>query len=146
MDHLAGADFPTPRRVAGAKGRDESVKPQFSAQRFIEHFDLQPFFEAVYGPDLAGKLDDKRDLLRHALGEHGIDPASAVMIGDRAQDVHAALANRMRALGVLYGYGSKDELQDAGAHALCESVALLGDSIDALAQPTAALRKIEASS
>lgn len=108
-------------------------KPQRYADRIIEHYGLRPFFDGVYGPDLGGRLDDKRDLLRHALDERGIEPARAMMIGDRAQDVRAARANALRALGVLYGYGSADELNGAGAHALCEAVAGLADAVDACA-------------
>ena len=105
-------------------------KPQKYATRIVEHFELRPYFEDVYGPDLAGKLDDKRDLLRHAVAERTIDASRSMMIGDRAQDVRAALANGMHSMGVLYGYGSADELNGAGAHVLCQSVASIVDSID----------------
>jgi phosphoglycolate phosphatase len=128
-------------------------KPHRYATRIVEHFELKPFFEEVYGPDLAGKLDDKRDLLKHAIAQHAsssaaIDPARALMIGDRAQDIRAGLANDMRALGVLYGYGSAGELTGAGASALCPSVDALVESIASLAGATdpPAGRKIDASS
>lgn len=128
-------------------------KPHRYATRIVEHFELKPFFEEVYGPDLAGKLDDKRDLLRHAIAQHAeggraIDPERALMIGDRAQDVRAGLANNIRALGVLYGYGSAGELTSAGATALCPSVDALVESIGELAvaiDPFAG-RKIDVSS
>ncbi len=100
-------------------------KPQRYADRIIDHFGLRHFFAAVYGPDLGGKLDDKRDLLRHAVAEQNITAAHALMIGDRAQDMRAALSNQMGALGVLYGYGTSEELTGAGAHALCAEVAAL---------------------
>jgi phosphoglycolate phosphatase len=116
-------------------------KPHRYAARIVEHFGLMPFFDAVYGPDLAGRLDDKRDLLCHAIKMHGVDPARAMMIGDRAQDVRAALGNGVHAMGVLYGYGAAEELTGAGAHALCESVWALPDSIAAFAG-----RKTDASS
>lgn len=97
-------------------------KPQRYADRIVEHFGLRPYFEGVHGPDLAGALDDKRALLAHAIAQRGIDPSRALMIGDRAQDMRAAGANGVRGLGVLYGYGSRDELLDAGAAALCADV------------------------
>jgi len=100
-------------------------KPQRYAERIIDHFELRQFFSAVYGPDLGGRLDDKRDLLRHAVSEQRITAARALMIGDRAQDMRAARSNRMGALGVLYGYGSSEELTGAGAHSLCAEVAAL---------------------
>lgn len=37
------------------------------------------------------------------------------MVGDRKYDVCGAHANRMKALGVLWGYGARDELEAAGA-------------------------------
>jgi phosphoglycolate phosphatase len=100
-------------------------KPQHYADRIIDHFGLRQFFSAVYGPDLRGNLDDKRDLLRHAVAEQGITAAHALMIGDRAQDMRAARSNHMGALGVLYGYGTSEELTRAGAHSLCAEVAAL---------------------
>ena len=105
-------------------------KPQRYADRIIDHFRLRQYFSAVYGPDLGGRLDDKRELLRHAVDEQGISAAHALMIGDRAQDMHAALSNRMGALGVLYGYGTSGELTGAGAHALCADVAALPAAVD----------------
>jgi phosphoglycolate phosphatase len=108
-------------------------KPQRYADRIVEHFGLRRYFEGVHGPDLAGALDDKRTLLAHAIVERGIDPSRALMIGDRAQDMRAAAANGVRGLGVLYGYGSRDELLDAGADALCESVEALPAAVAACA-------------
>jgi phosphoglycolate phosphatase len=67
----------------------------------------------VYGADLAGALDEKRALLAHALAKERIDAAGAIMVGDRHHDVRAALANGTRAIGVLWGYGSREELQGA---------------------------------
>jgi phosphoglycolate phosphatase len=108
-------------------------KPQRYADRIVEHFGLRTFFEGVHGPDLAGALDDKRALLAHTIAKRGIDPSRAMMIGDRAQDMRAAGANGVRGLGVLYGYGSRDELLDAGAAALCESVDALPAAVVACA-------------
>jgi phosphoglycolate phosphatase len=104
-------------------------KLQPYAQRIVDHFALGRFFSRVYGADDAGTLDDKRKLLAHALAEERIDPAGALMIGDRAQDMLAAKVNRLAGLGVLYGYGSREELVEAGASALCASVADLPDAI-----------------
>ena len=111
-------------------------KPQRYAARIVEHFELARYFEAVYGPDLAGAMDDKRKLLAHALAERRIDPARAIMIGDRAQDMLAASAARVAGLGVLYGYGSTGELLAAGASALCDSVDALPGAIDQLRRNT----------
>jgi phosphoglycolate phosphatase len=94
-------------------------KPAVYAIRIVEHFGLKPYFERVFGSELDGTRVDKRDLLRYALDEAKVDPAGAIMIGDRSHDVVGARTNGMTAIGVLYGYGSEAELRDAGAHHIC---------------------------
>lgn len=94
-------------------------KPAVYANRIVAHFGLKPYFERVFGSELDGTNVDKRDLLRYALGEAQVDPANAIMIGDRSHDVVGARTNGMTAIGVLYGYGSEAELRDAGAHHIC---------------------------
>jgi phosphoglycolate phosphatase len=86
---------------------------------------LEPYFAGVYGPELEGRFDDKVDLLAHLLEIEKVSPERAVMIGDRAGDIVAARANRVRSIGVLWGYGSERELTDAGADGLCGSPAEL---------------------
>ena len=78
------------------------------AQRIVKHFELQGSFERVFGSELDGTRSDKSELLACALGETGVVSQEAIMIGARN--------NEMTAVGVLYGYGSEDELVAAGAH------------------------------
>jgi phosphoglycolate phosphatase len=89
------------------------------AERIIDHFKLRIYFERVFGSELDGTRSDKTDLLSYALKTTGIDPTQAIMIGDRSHDMIGARNNKMTAVGVLYGYGSKQELLDAGAHHIC---------------------------
>ena len=96
-------------------------KAHVYATRIIAHFKLDGYFEQVFGAELDGTRTDKTELLKYALLTAGIDPAEALMIGDRSYDIVGARNNGMRTLGVLYGYGSRDELIDAGAHGLCAS-------------------------
>lgn len=65
--------------------------------------------------DLDGTRTDKADLLAHIIDETGIDPAATVMVGDRRHDVIGAIRNRIRPVGVTWGYGSRSELTEAGA-------------------------------
>ena len=88
-------------------------KPGVYARRIVTHFGLDGAFAAVYGSGLDGALDYKRDLLAHLIIREGIDPSRTQMIGDRHHDVRAARANATSAIGVLWGYGSRDELADA---------------------------------
>ena len=107
-------------------------KPQPFADRILEHFSLRQYFSAVYGSTFGGALSNKADLIAHILAERGLAGSSAVMVGDRKYDVLGAAKSRVPCVGVLYGYGSREELLEAGAAALCEHpcdlVALL-DSI-----------------
>jgi phosphoglycolate phosphatase len=93
-------------------------KPQLYADRIVTHFGLAPHLSGVHGPDLDGRLDDKRDLMASLLATERLSPAQCVMIGDRAQDMAAATANNVAGLGVLWGYGTREELMSAGARSL----------------------------
>jgi phosphoglycolate phosphatase len=68
---------------------------------------------------LDGSYSDKTELLEHILENQGITPDNAVMIGDRRFDMIGAKNHGIRALGVLWGYGSAEELESAGADAVC---------------------------
>lgn len=88
------------------------------ALRIVEHFDLAPFFSETFGSGLDGSLQHKDALLAHALAQTGVDPRAAAMIGDRKFDVLGAKANDVPTIGVAWGYGSRAELEAAGAAAI----------------------------
>jgi phosphoglycolate phosphatase len=102
-------------------------KPHVFAERIIDHFGLRDHFERVFGSELDGTRVDKSHLLEYALKEASVDPAKTLMIGDRSHDMVGAKNNGMKGIGVLYGYGSRDELLEAGAHHVCATpCAILG--------------------
>lgn len=84
----------------------------------LDHFALSRFFDAVHGSAPNGMNSNKADLIRHILETEPIDARRAVMIGDRSHDVVGAAANGVPAIGVLWGYGSRAELEQAGALAI----------------------------
>lgn len=90
-------------------------KPTVFSKRIIEHFGLDQYFNVVFGSNLDGSLSDKTELLEHVLETQGIAPQDAVMIGDRRFDMIGAKNHGISALGVLWGYGSEEELKNAGA-------------------------------
>ena len=94
--------------VATSKRRD-------FADRVVDYLDIRRYLPKVYGAVPGGGLDDKADLLAEILRVEGYDPAATTMVGDRLHDIHAAQANQLRSIGVLWGYGSQAELQAAGA-------------------------------
>ncbi|MGE0221894.1 MAG: HAD hydrolase-like protein [Acetobacteraceae bacterium] len=97
--------------IATSKRRD-------FAERVIDHLDLRPFVRVVYGALPGGGLDDKQDLLAHILREQALSSETTTMVGDRLHDIHAAKANGLRSIGVLWGYGGDAELTAAGADAI----------------------------
>lgn len=94
--------------VATSKRRD-------FAERVVDFLGLRPYLPKVYGALPGGGLDDKKDLLAEILRVEGFDAAATAMVGDRLHDIHAAQANTLRSIGVLWGYGGQAELQEAGA-------------------------------
>ena len=93
------------------------------ANRILEHLKLASCFDGIHGSVPSGELDHKPELLAHVLSEHGLSPARSLMVGDRRYDISGAHAVGMRGLGVLWGYGTRDELETAGAVQLVASPA-----------------------
>lgn len=94
-------------------------KPQVYAEKILCHFSLAEHFIEIHGNDLEGTLDDKADLLKELLDRRALNPEETIMVGDRKHDIFAAKKNGVMSLGVTWGYGSRDELVDAGADFLC---------------------------
>ncbi len=112
-------------------------KPQPFAERIVARFGIAPHLAGVYGADLAGTLDDKARLVAHLLAREDLAAADCVMIGDREHDVRAANRNGVAAIGVLWGYGSRAELEAAGAAAIVESPPQVVGALERLAAPRA---------
>lgn len=97
-------------------------KPETAAVRVLEHFGLSGYFAYIGGATLDDSRVRKGDVIRYVLESCGIrEKAQAVMVGDREQDVKGAKENGLEVVGVLYGYGSREELVGAGADYLVES-------------------------
>jgi phosphoglycolate phosphatase len=102
--------------VATSKRRD-------FAERVVDYLDFRQYLPKVYGAIPGGGLDEKKDLLSEILRVEGYDPTATTMVGDRLHDIHAAKANSLRSIGVLWGYGGQAELQEAGANQLATTAA-----------------------
>jgi phosphoglycolate phosphatase len=94
-------------------------KPQALAEPLLDAVGLRDRFAAVFGPSLAERAEPKSATLARALDEH----TPHTLVGDRSFDVLAAHAHGLRAVGVLWGIGSEDELLDAGADAIARTPA-----------------------
>lgn len=91
-------------------------KPVVFARRILDHFDLTRYFAVVGGAELDGSRQAKAEVIAYVLRELGVaDPTTGLMIGDRRHDIAGAAAVGMDSCGVLWGYGSREELDEAGA-------------------------------
>ena len=98
-------------------------KPEEMAKEILEHFNLSQYFNDIYGSTLDETRTDKTSVIGYALQEAEITKLDkTVMVGDRKFDVIGASANGIKCIGVLYGYGSSEELNAAGAYRLSETV------------------------
>lgn len=103
---------------AGVKLGVATGKPQIFTDQILDLFGLRPYFDTVCGISISDHSADKKKLISAAL------PAGctrACMVGDRKFDIEAARALGLDAVGVLYGYGSREELAQAGATAIVET-------------------------
>jgi phosphoglycolate phosphatase len=108
-------------KAAGCRLFVATSKPAVFAQRVIRHFDLERYFVRTYGSELDGRFDNKVALLAMVLNREALDAQKTAMVGDRAQDTLAAKAHNLCAVGVTWGYGSRNELQESGANVLCNT-------------------------
>lgn len=100
-------------------------KPEKFAREILVHFALDRYFDDIIGATMDEKRNTKDAVIAYAVEKCSIDTANAVMVGDRLHDVLGAKANGIRSIGVLYGFGSYDELADAGADIIVNDVAQL---------------------
>jgi len=100
-------------------------KPTVFAEKIIQYFKLEEYFECVVGSNLDGTRTKKKDVIEAVLNELRINEKDAIMIGDREHDIFGAKAMSMHSIGVTYGYSIGDELSDAGAEYVVDSVSEL---------------------
>jgi phosphoglycolate phosphatase len=116
-------------RDRGARLFVATSKPQPFAERIIAHFALEGF-AGIYGSALDGSLDDKAELVRRLIAREELDAGRTWMVGDRSHDIIAAGANGISGIGVLYGYGTREELEGAGATEIVETPGEITEVID----------------
>ncbi len=97
-------------------------KPEEAAIRILERFELAHYFDYACGADLKGIRTAKDIVIRYAMDTAGITSAdTAVMVGDRRHDVEGARAHGIKCIGVSFGYGTREELEGAGAYSIANS-------------------------
>lgn len=114
-------------KQAGKKLVVATSKPEEYAKRILEHFGLSDYFDYIAGAGLDGSRIKKAEVIAYAMENCDItDKEEVLMIGDREHDVLGAAQVGISCMGVLYGFGSRQELELAGAAYIAESVADIG--------------------
>ncbi|MCR5599307.1 MAG: HAD hydrolase-like protein [Ruminococcus sp.] len=107
-------------------------KPRDYAVRILERFGLLPFFEVVGGAELDGTRNYKHEVIEYVLEKAGItDRSGVLMIGDRKQDVLGAHKTGLKCMGILWGYGSYEELTEAGTDLIAKTPKEAADMLSA---------------
>ncbi len=103
-----------------------TAKPIDFAARIAQRFELDTYLTEVTGASMDGKMDNKATVVAASLAKWGIvtdeEKATVVLIGDRREDILAAHANGIKAIGIGWGFAKPGELDDAGADYYCETV------------------------
>ena len=105
-------------------------KPEVYAVRILERFGIAPYFEIVGGAELDGSRDYKHEVIEYVLAKANItDRSRVLMIGDRRQHVLGAHKTGLKCMGILWGYGSIEELNGAGADFIAETPVKAADML-----------------
>ncbi len=104
-------------------------KPIFFAKKVLERCGFDKYFDGIYGSEFDGTRAKKTEVLQYAVKESGIsDLSEGVMIGDRYFDIDGAKAVGLESVGVLFGYGTKEEFEEHGADRIVEKPSEIFDA------------------
>ncbi len=117
-----------------AKGKTLAVatsKPEVFANLILENYGLKEYFSVVSGSSVSGGDNTKAAVLNRAISLLGVkDLNECVLIGDTVNDTKGANQVGIDCIGVLYGFGSEDELRNSGAAALAKTPLQVAQLID----------------
>ena len=98
-------------------------KPEQYATRILDHFDLSQYFDFIGGATMDETRSKKADVIEYTLKQLNVtDKSNVVMVGDRHHDIDGANQNCLDSIGVLFGYGDREELETAGATYIAKTV------------------------
>lgn len=118
-------------RQQGCKLYVATSKVELFAVRILDYFGISQYFDMIAGASFDFARSSKTEVLQYLLQETGMAGclSDAVMVGDRKYDILGAKAVGLDSIGVLYGYGNRDELEAAGANLIVATVAGLSDAL-----------------
>lgn len=115
----------------GKKLMVATSKPEIFARQILCHFRLEDYFVFIGGATLDGIRSRKEEVIKYVLETNRLqDFSSVVMVGDRQYDIQGARCFHLDSIGVLYGYGSQEELKAAGATYIVENIFQLKEILE----------------
>jgi phosphoglycolate phosphatase len=110
-------------KASGKKLLVATSKPEVFAVQILKHFNIYEYFDFAAGATMDDSRTKKADVIQYAINSLNITELDkAIMIGDREHDIIGAKKNGIDSIGVLYGYGDREELENAGADYIAETV------------------------
>lgn len=116
-------------KAEGHKLYVATSKPEQMSMDILNKFELTPYFDLLAGATLDGSRDHKADVIAYLLQQTGSD-MEAIMVGDTVYDVVGAAAHGIPTIGVSWGYGSIEEMKNAGAKAIAYTMEELHDLLN----------------
>ena len=111
----------TKLRENGIKTAITTMKPQEMAEMLLEREGMIPLFDVIYGSTLSQNVS-KQALVEKAMDTLGADREQTILVGDTKYDIHGAHQAGILAVGVRYGYAAENELEDAGADFIVDTM------------------------
>jgi len=106
-------------------------KPLIFAKEILEYFRLDHFFDGIYGSELDGTRNNKGDVIAYCMNCENLRKEDCLMVGDRQHDIIGAHENHIPCVGVLYGYGCREEFERYQCDYIVEDLKALKSIIDA---------------
>lgn len=97
-------------------------KPRVFADRIMKKYRLRPYFKLICGSELDGTRNDKNEVIEYAIDKLGCDRDRIIMVGDRKHDIIGAKKCGIASCGVRFGYAEENELEDAGADFIADTI------------------------
>ena len=110
-------------------------KPEEFAKIILETFHIDKYFTVIAGATFDGTRSKKGDVIKYALNLLGDQTdLPMVMVGDRLHDINGAKENNLDSIGVLFGYGDREELEKARATYIVRTPKEIGELIFKLSE------------
>lgn len=104
-----------------------TAKPEVFAKQILEHFKLDHYFDGIHGATLDSSRIRKEDIIEYTLEDNKLEKRVSIMIGDRYHDIEGARLHGIDSIGVTYGFGTREELESAGATYIVSEVSEILD-------------------